>query len=220
MIIVEFELSSPILHEALSAAPEMVITTEEESVATGEVRLLFWARGGDFDAFEAALGDDPTVVDYRQLAESDGRRLYRVRLAEAGEEVTIYPTWIALDGLVLSAMATKDGWELRIQFPDRSAVSELREHCRDRGMAFQMKRLYSRHDAEGPGDDFGLTDPQREVLREAVVAGYFDIPRGATLSELGDRLGISGQAASERLRRGMQTLVDNAIGADSDRREQ
>lgn len=190
----------------------MTITTEEESVATGEIRLLFWAEGGDFEAFERALVDDPTVVDYRELAESDDRRLYRVRFAEAGEDVTIYPTWIALDGIVLSATADKDGWDLRIQFPDREAVSKLREHCRDRGLSFQMRRLYSRHDIEGPGNDFGLTDAQREVLREAVAAGYFDIPRGSTLSDLGDRLDISGQAASERLRRGMRTLVDNTIG--------
>jgi predicted DNA binding protein len=52
-----------------------------------------------------------------------------------------------------------------------------------------------------------LTDEQREVLQVAHDLGYFDVPRSATLADVAAELGISSQAASERLRRGHRQLI-------------
>lgn len=46
-----------------------------------------------------------------------------------------------------------------------------------------------------------LTDPQEEALREAVVSGYYRIPRPLNLHELAERMGITAASLSERLRR-------------------
>jgi predicted DNA binding protein len=44
--------------------------------------------------------------------------------------------------------------------------------------------------------------------------GYFEIPREASTSDIGDRLGISAQAVSERLRRGHRKLVTSTVEPD------
>jgi predicted DNA binding protein len=63
----------------------------------------------------------------------------------------------------------------------------------------------------GTGAWYGLTPRQRRTLELAVRRGYYDIPRRCTTIELADELGISDQAVTERLRRGIVTFVTNAL---------
>ncbi len=48
-------------------------------------------------------------------------------------------------------------------------------------------------------------------LIKAKEMGYYDVPRGISLSELADELGVSHQALSERLRRGHGRLIDRTL---------
>jgi predicted DNA binding protein len=50
----------------------------------------------------------------------------------------------------------------------------------------------------------------------AVRGGYYGIPRGTSTQELADELGISAQAVTERLRRGVATLVNNTLLIESE----
>lgn len=210
MIIVEFDFETPVLRHALRTVPEMSVAHEVIHASdTEHIRLLHWAWSGDFEAFEAALTDDPVVLDWRRLTRADHRNLYRIEYSEFGEEVTIYPTWVELDAQLLAATGTHDGWSARMRFPDRQAVAELRDACEAKGLTFDVRSLYSKQDADGT--PFGLTPSQREALEQAVATGYFSIPRESSLADLADALNVSGQAASERLRRGMRTLVTHAF---------
>jgi predicted DNA binding protein len=60
-----------------------------------------------------------------------------------------------------------------------------------------------------------VTGPQREALVLAVERGYYDIPRRCSTAELAAVLGVSDQAVSERLRRGIATLVERTLGDDA-----
>lgn len=51
-----------------------------------------------------------------------------------------------------------------------------------------------------------LTDKQREMMQTASDMGYFEVPREVGLAAVADEIGISSQAASERLRRGQHKL--------------
>lgn len=53
-----------------------------------------------------------------------------------------------------------------------------------------------------------LTARQREVLLAAYRNGYFDIPHGVTLEEIGDDLGIGRRTTEEHLRRAINKLMD------------
>ncbi|WP_254662883.1 helix-turn-helix domain-containing protein [Haladaptatus sp. W1] len=48
---------------------------------------------------------------------------------------------------------------------------------------------------------------QLEVLQLAAKHGYYDVPRGITLRELADRIDVSHQAVSERIRRAHGHLI-------------
>jgi predicted DNA binding protein len=63
----------------------------------------------------------------------------------------------------------------------------------------------------GVGRVLELTDKQATALRVAAEAGYFDVPRGATASEVAAELGIGKTAFLERLRRGQRNLVDQML---------
>jgi predicted DNA binding protein len=58
--------------------------------------------------------------------------------------------------------------------------------------------------AKGPG----LTARQAEVFEAAHRAGYFEIPREATLRDVAERTSVNKSTASETLRRAVRNLVE------------
>ena len=213
MIIVEGRIDSPILRAALAAAPGTTVVYEEQYAVDGGIRFFFWAEGHDLDAFDEAMRADPTVEGPTMLAEANDRRLYRVEFTDAGREVATFPTWGEFGLVMLDSRGTRDGWLVRIRFPDREALRGFLDVCRERDLSVAIDAVYGATDAT---EDVGveLTPDQREALATALQAGYFEIPRGATLAEVADLLGISAQATSERLRRGMASLVEAALPGD------
>lgn len=210
MFVVEFEFGSPILQEALAELPEMTVEYEEIYHSGDDITVMFWAEGGDFTSFLDALEDDSTVTDPVLLTETETRRLYRVTYTEEGAAVATFPEWGDLDISFLNARATHRGWEIRMRMPDRETVRRYREICEERGVWFRLQALY---ESTGTGTRAvtELTQTQREALITARELGYFDIPRSATLADVGDRFEISAQAASERIRRGVATLIDSTL---------
>lgn len=98
-----------------------------------------------------------------------------------------------------------------MRFPDREALGAFRAFCLDRDLDFRLHRLYDNDRERGPSRE-RLTSHQREALRLAHEGGYFRIPRGTTLGDIAAELGISNQAASERVRRGCGRLVGDRFG--------
>ncbi len=210
-MIVEFTLDSSILSHALNEAPDVTVRMEQlDASAAVPLRNLFWASGPSLDRFDAALDEDPTVRDWTLVASTDAGRLYRITYAPDLPDVAAYAAILELDGMVLNATNARDGYRARIRFPDRESVSTFRERCEAAGLPTTVRAIYDRQ-PDAPGDEFGLTDSQAETLRTALRLGYFEVPRGGTLTEVAESLGISTQAASERLRRGTGTLLRNTI---------
>jgi predicted DNA binding protein len=216
-MIVEFDIDSDVLSHALRHASDTTVVVDQLDASDSvPLRNLFWAAGGDVDAFEAALAEDPTLTSFERIAEENGSRLYRVQYAEEVPEVEAYRALVALDGAILHAENDGDGWLVRMRFPTREAIAAFCERCWDADFDLRIRAVYDQHEGT-PERRFGLTPPQYETLLTALRNGYFSIPRGASLQDVADELGVSSQAASERLRRGMKTLV-RATLADTDDR--
>lgn len=217
MSTVEFTTTTPILDATRQAVPEMTIRIEAEQSSPDESagnRLLFWATGSDFEAFERALAEDATVTEPRVIADLGSSRLYRVILTNEGMTYTAQPRWVELDGMLLEAESAEDGWSVRMQFPDHSTIAEFRSWFVERDLPFQITGLYESSDTSNTTFDGRLTELQRETLIRAYQAGYFDVPREASLRDLADRLGVSDSAVSQRLRRGMATIVESEMRGD------
>ncbi|WP_435344594.1 helix-turn-helix domain-containing protein [Haloarchaeobius sp. HRN-SO-5] len=216
---VRYHIDSTLLGHAASSAPEMQVTIEQiDSTPSVSLRLVFWARGSAFDAFETGLEADPTVADATVLVDDRSRKLYRVVCSPGTPITEVYERSVELDGVMLEATSDGVGWTLKMLFPDRDAFGAFRRACEDAGLSTTVESIHS-GDVDRSSADAGLTGAQREILSRAVEVGYFDIPRQTTLRGLGEEVGVSGQAASERLRRGMETLVRETLSKDLDLEE-
>lgn len=52
-----------------------------------------------------------------------------------------------------------------------------------------------------------LTDKQERIVELAYNEGLYDVPREVTASDIADKVGVSEQAVSEMLRRGIKSLI-------------
>lgn len=84
-------------------------------------------------------------------------------------------------------------------------LSQLSTHLRESGLDFRVDRI---GDAVETSTGPGLTTRQTEVLEAAHRAGYFEIPREASIQAVADRTSVSKSTASEILRRAIRNLVD------------
>ena len=215
-LIAEYTLQTPFLLDALESTPDMKI--QIETLHTDSVRsskVIFWAWGDDFRTFERRMDADSTIREYGNLTELGDRRLYSVVPSEAGEEVFTYRTMTEHDIVSLHETGNYEGLTIRARFPGRDALRAYRDFCREKGLTFQVRNLYreEKHVAAGEGyEPHGLTAPQREVLQISLERGYFATPRQSTLAEIADELDVSAQAVSTRLRRALQTLLQNTLG--------
>lgn len=209
--IVEFSIRTDriAMADALAATPDVEVDiVQEAGTDPDRPLLLFWAHGGDLDAFETALAEDPTVEDIQQYAEPDDQVLYRVRVTDAAELVT-YPVWVEVGAEQIEAKYRDGWWENRYRVPDTAALETIEEWCRDNGIEFELDGVFSQEDQDSPDTD--LTAEQREILEAALEMGYFEVPRQGTLEDVAAALDISSQAASERMRRGHKQLLERHL---------
>jgi predicted DNA binding protein len=188
---------------------EASITVVSHTATDPDTGMFFFLVESDaFPSFEAALERDHTVEESLLVAEADDTRIYR--LSHSPEAILVSPITIQMGGLMLEAEATDVGWSVRLQLPDRETLSALWDHCDREGIDFDIDRFYSL-DEFSLDDRVGLTDAQRETLLTAYEAGYFEEPRGASLQELADELGVSPTAVGGRIRRGVARLIQRTI---------
>lgn len=205
------ELSIPTtefaLRDTLEAVPET--TFEVERVAAhseGRFMPFIWVRTTDFDRFEDALREDPTVGEIERLSALESERLYRMDWVDPTHPIHVI---LDCDSTVLSATGTDERWRLRILFPDREALSTAHDRCRSSELEFEITSIYEL-EGERRGQ-YSLTAEQHQTLVEGARRGYYNVPRDITLGEFAESLNVSHQALSERLRRGHRNLIESAL---------
>jgi predicted DNA binding protein len=188
----------------------------ETMVPAGERAVpLFWVYNGDRASFESRVQDHPSVEAVTEIDEFEDRVLYAIDWNVEFDH--FFGATLENEGHVLAATGHSDAWQFEIRFPDHDNLSAFRDALDDARINFDVIRVYNptRPDA---GPWFGLTPTQREALVLAVESGYYDIPRTCTTVELAEKLDISDQAVTERLRRAIVNLVDHSllVSADDD----
>ncbi|ELZ33382.1 DNA binding domain-containing protein [Halogeometricum pallidum JCM 14848] len=196
------------LGRVTQVGPEVRVELERVVPTDGSVMPFFWASGAESEAFERSVRGSDAVEELRALARVDGRVLYQVRWTETTPSLT--GAIAAHDGTILEASGGRT-WSFRLRFPDHRDLAAFHEDCRARGVDLHVERIATL-DAEYASEyGFDLTTKQSDALALAVESGYFEVPRRVTLSEVADELGISQQAASERIRRAADTVLRRAL---------
>lgn len=212
-LIAELRLSDAkmVLLPSLQAAPGMTLEREWSIADRMSDPVLFvWASGGDFDQFEAALPEDPTIHEHECIDAEDGQRLYRVVVNRDSELTNPASIDRETGASRLSMVTTADGAVLKVRLPDREALTEYIRLLREEGFTVELLRA---HPADSDQrQEYDLSEKQADALQEALSAGYFEVPRETDLERLADRFDISEQALSERIRRGVSSVLAATVG--------
>lgn len=88
-------------------------------------------------------------------------------------------------------------------------LSALGDQLRAFGIQFTVERVQEQVVPEQL-----LTDRQLELVETAVERGYYDTPRGCTLTELADELDLAKSTCSEVLHRAEGKIVRQFLGGD------
>lgn len=197
---------------SLSTAPETAVElTDMQENPDGSLRVFGRLRGTTFEEFErtvrdvAGLGDPVLLQDNAELRVS-----FTIR-------VDPLVTVIKSEGISLVEGIIEDGiGRFRLSVPAGTDIRRIVEQFED---AYDSVTLIGRRDRTrdrpqtGDGDlSAVLTDRQAEALRVAYHAGYFDSPRQATGTDIGDILGISQPTFNEHLRNAQRRLLDQLVG--------
>jgi predicted DNA binding protein len=174
-----------------------------------------WVGGEDADAFPEMVDESPYVESASEIGRLDGRSLYRIYWGDAIE--TMLDVFAEYDATVLEAWGAGQ-WRFRARFPSHDDLSGFHRRCRSLDVDLSIARIHPFEADQRDRTWANLTEQQYDALVMAVDRGYFDIPRSVTLTELAGDLDISAQAASERLRRGVNTVLRSELAVDSSNR--
>jgi predicted DNA binding protein len=186
----EFEVVRVVAHDGDSLVPYVRVTADS------------------FEGFDAALESDSSVAEATLLDDFGDERLYRMEWVE--DVFALTHVLVRAGGAVMEMFGGGDRWRLRLLLPDREALSETADYCRERDLTFEVLNIHDLSGSVSRGQ-FGLSKAQYEVLVAAAERGYFDVPRDVTMADLAECLDVSQQAISERLRRGHSNLIDSTI---------
>lgn len=199
------------LEKALGQVPAMIVEADRvASHSTMGVLPFLWATGGDGETFTEALAADPTVDSVTVADELGDEVLYRLQWHQSVRD--LIDAMIDHHAAITRARANDGTWTLRLRFAEESMVSAFQSYFHDRDQDFEVHSLGQ--PTEPRQGEIGLTAEQRTALVIAYRLGYFAIPRETTAAELGEHLGISGNAASERIRRGCAALIESNVVID------
>ncbi|EMA55466.1 MULTISPECIES: helix-turn-helix domain-containing protein [Halococcus] len=196
------------LYEALSSSPDIEFEVERIiETGTDAAMPLVWVRGADHEAVADVFENDPSVQEIELLSEFDNEQLYRM---EWVTEVDLVLQMLTnSEATITDAYGTDGRWHLRVLYPDRESLTKTTEFRDEQGLTFDITAI---RELEGePAGRYGLTTEQFEALEAALQAGYYEVPRDIDQNDLAEKLGISHQALSERLRRATGALVEDAL---------
>lgn len=211
MIIVEYTTNHPLLQYTRERTPDIEVVWEDSNHGSNpDPQFLVWITSDDFERVDEAIADDPTVLNPSVLAEQETRRLYRFDFTSESVGFALESEILRNGGVVEGARATNNRWQVRIRVPTRESMNQVIQYGRTHDIDFTVERVFETSTitrVDGPR----LTESQRETLLEAVECGYLEIPRESSLEELGERLGVSQSAVSQRFRRGVKNLIQQTL---------
>jgi hypothetical protein len=125
---------------------------------------------------------------------------------------SLLETLVTNQATVLTATTSGGRWIVRLMFPTHEGVSETMAHCKKHDIDLEMISICEM--SGQPVGRYGLTGAQFEALTTAWKQGFYTVPRQVELVDIATDLGISHQALSERLRRGIDALIQDTLMVD------
>lgn len=197
-----------ILGVARATLPERTRVEFERSASIpGPSSPWLLISGNGVESAVADMRNNQVIDEVLLVAETNDGCIYRLSGVEARSGFVEGVRDTA--GIVLSAIAEGESWTFDIRFPNHNAASRFYTQYEDPDHPITIQKTSPLVPARSRSEV--LTREQRDALARALEAGYFEVPRGTTLIELADDMGISDSAVSQRLRRGLANLLRHEV---------
>lgn len=198
----QFHLGSAFAREG-HAGVELLHVVPTDAATAAYVQIT----SRDFDDIDAALDACDRVTAFERVDRVGDQALYRVEWRSDGG---------LLDGVVETSARLKEAtgngrWTFWLQFRDHDRLAQFYNYCTEHDLGLTFERVLTLPDDAGDALSYGLTPEQRETLVLALRHGYFAVPSETSTSELASELGVSQQAVSQRIRRGVEKVLRTTL---------
>ncbi|MFC7231004.1 bacterio-opsin activator domain-containing protein [Saliphagus sp. GCM10025308] len=196
------------LAAVFSELPDAQIELDRVVPTDKAVVPYFWVR--DSDVAESELGEieHPGVHDLRVIDDVAGEALIRIDWDFDYESVLT--AILETNVILVSAIGKQDKWTFEIRGDEQQAVSNFQSYCRSNEIPIKLTQLHALAPLRS-GQEYDLTEAQREALTLAYARGYYDSPREVAQTMVADELGITRQALASRLQRGTRRLIGSTL---------
>lgn len=190
----------------LQSFPEARIELESVVPLRESIMPMVWIESGESEEIRSALSEHPQIdrVDVVMTAESE--TLFEVRWSPSENELV--DALLEVNATILDAHGLADSWDFRLRFATHEGLSRFNIALTERGIPVTLRRIY--HPSIGEVAT-SLSPVQRDTLLTAYQSGYFEVPRRISQAALADELGISDSALSQRIRRDIEALIEQAV---------
>jgi len=168
---------------------------KEES---GQGRELIRVEGmGDYEELFKAIKARPDVCDVKFTHVDDGSAMGVITTSNCAACSTMEGT----NCFLMDASVNENWITWKILTSDRESLKSVFDRLKERGFEIKLHKI---KEMERCGI---LTNKQEQILRIALMRGYFDYPKRISLRELAALFGISISTASEILRKGQKKVL-------------
>lgn len=165
-----------------------------DETATALIELAGADRSAVVNDFES----ETAVTDLSVLDRGENAVLVQI---ETTEPTLLFP--IVGSGIPLELPFTiREGEARWTVTSSHESLSELGDQLDAVGISYTLHELDHDHESEEI-----LTDDQQALVDAAIDAGYYDVPRTCTLTELAAEVGIAKSTCSETLHRAESEIV-------------
>ncbi|MFC7140492.1 helix-turn-helix domain-containing protein [Halosimplex aquaticum] len=168
----------------------------------------FWVRDAEIENISMEHVTHPGIHDIRVIDNVNGAAFIRIDWDLAYESVltAIIETKVNL----ISALGSETQWSFELRAESRQVLADFQSYCRDHDIPLELTTLHTLSPFES-GQEYDLTNAQREAMTIAYALGYYDSPREATRQDVANELSISPQAVGSRLQRGTRRLIASTL---------
>ncbi|MDR5656444.1 MAG: helix-turn-helix domain-containing protein [Halobacteriota archaeon] len=206
MPVVELTITMPPdswVAEVTGNAPETTLRVLTVLIDDGVGHAVLEAETTDPGSILACLQAQDSLTAVDLLSVDERRGVFQIETAETA----ILEPFLAAGVPLETPIHIQDGvatWQFTTS---QGRLSALSTHLQESGLSYRVDRIGDAEPtdlASGPG----LTDRQRTVFAAAYGAGYFEIPREATIGAVAEQTDVSKSTASEILRRAVRNIVE------------
>ena len=174
----------------------------------GAIVPYFWISADDTGKLTTDLSADHGIESVSVIDRLEKQVFVRIEWNLQHESVLT--AIVNTDITLLSGIGNDEQWTFEVRAREQRALSDFQTYCKERDIPIELTELHAISSLRS-NREYDLTDGQRETLVMAYSRGYFDSPRDATQDDLAEELGITPQAVSSRLQRGIRRLVASTL---------